>query len=142
MEDLLSESRSLSELLLASSGLAREIFAKIASDLNVPVSVARALCTLEKPESMSSLALKLRCDKSYVTALTDQMEILRFVERAPGADRRTKLIELTRAGELIRGKLEAEIANLSPMMNKLTKSERQILRVLLEKISLDESRTL
>ena len=135
MSDLLTESRNLSELLLSSSDLAREVFAQIASSLKVPVPVARALCLLEKPEPMSWLAVKLRCDKSYVTPLTDQMEQLGFVRRVPGADRRTKKIELTESGQAARNKLEAEITKRSPMMMKLTKSERQILRELLEKVS-------
>ena len=137
MADLLSESRSLSELLLSTSDLAREVFAEISAGLEVPVSVARALCTLEKSESMSGLAVKLRCDKSYITPLTDQMEALGFVNRVPGPDRRIKMIELTKKGEVARNKLEEEIAKLSPMMNRLTKTERQTLRALLEKVSID-----
>lgn len=137
MADLLSEARNLSELLLSSSDLARGIFAEIAGGLEIPVSVARALCTLEKPESMSGLAVKLRCDKSYITPLTDQMEALGFVNRVPGPDRRIKMIELTKKGEVARNKLEEEIAKLSPMMNRLTKTERQTLRALLEKVSID-----
>ncbi len=137
MTDLLSESRSLSELLLSTSDLAREVFAEISAGLEVPVSVARALCTLEKSESMSGLAVKLRCDKSYITPLTDQMEALGFVNRVQGPDRRTKMIELTKKGEVARNKLEEEIAKLSPMMNRLTKAERQTLRALLEKVSID-----
>jgi DNA-binding MarR family transcriptional regulator len=137
MADLLSESRNLSELLLSTSDLAREIFAEIAGGLEMPVSVARALCTLEKSESMSGLAVKLRCDKSYITPLTDQMEAMGYVNRVPGPDRRTKNIELTNKGQIAREKLEEEIAKLSPMMTRLTKSERQTLRTLLEKVSID-----
>jgi DNA-binding MarR family transcriptional regulator len=134
MKDLLSESRNLSELLLSSSDLAREIFADIASDLDIPVSVARALCLLEKPEPMSGLAVKLRCDKSYITPLTDQMESLGFVERVPGADRRIKMLELTSAGEATRDKLESQIARLNPVMTGLTKAERITLEALLKKV--------
>ncbi len=134
MKDLLSESRNLSELLLSSSDLAREIFANIASDLDIPVSVARALCLLEKPEPMSGLAVKLRCDKSYITPLTDQMESLGLVERVPGADRRIKMLELTSTGEATRDKLESQIALLNPVMTGLTKAERITLEALLQKV--------
>jgi DNA-binding MarR family transcriptional regulator len=135
MEDLLSESRHLSELLLSSSDLAREIFADIASELDISVPVARALCLLEKPEPMSGLALKLHCDKSYITPLTDQMESLGFVERVPGADRRTKMLELTALGEATRDKLESQIAQLSPVMTGLTQEERKSLKALLTKVA-------
>jgi DNA-binding MarR family transcriptional regulator len=137
MSDLLSESRDLSMLLLSSSDLAREIFAEIASGLKIPVPVARALCLLEKPEPMSWLAVKLRCDKSYITPLTDQMEALGYVKRVPGADRRTKMIELTTKGQSVRDELEAQIIRLSPMMNRLSKLERQMLKTLLEKVAID-----
>lgn len=135
MSDLLSESRTLSELLLSSSDLSREIFAEIAAGLKIPVHVARALCVLEKPEPMSSLAIKLRCDKSYITPLADQMEELGYVKRIPGVDRRTKMIEVTTKGKVVRDKLEAEIIRLSPMMNRLSKSERLALMTLLEKVA-------
>ena len=136
MADRLSEARNLSELLLSSSDLSRGIFAEIAGGLEIPVSVARALCTLENSESMSGLAVKLRCDKSYITPLTDQMEAMGYVKRVPGPDRRTKIIELTNKGQIARATLETEIAKLSPMMNRLTKSERETLRSLLEKVSI------
>lgn len=136
MNDLLTESRKLSEFLLSSGDLAKEIFAGIAADLGIPVAVARALCTLDKSESMSNLAVKLRCDKSYITPLTDQMEDLGYVKRVPGPDRRTKLIELTRNGQTLRSKLESEITKQSPIMNRLNKAERQTLGALLEKISI------
>jgi DNA-binding MarR family transcriptional regulator len=139
MDDLLREARNLSELLLSSTDLAREIFEQIAAGLGVPVSVARALCLLEKAEPMSALASKLRCDKSYVTQLTDQMESLGFVERVPGFDRRTKMIELTHRGKSTRDNLESQIALLSPAMNELTKAERQTLGLLLEKISIERT---
>ena len=135
MTDLLAESRKLSELLLSSGDLAKEIFAGIAADLGIPVSVARALCNLEKSESMSNLAAKLRCDKSYVTPLTDQMEVLGYVKRVPGPDRRTKLIELTPKGQATRNILEAEIIKQSPIMNRVTWAERRMLGGLLEKIA-------
>lgn len=139
MDDLLTESRHLSELLLNSSDLAREIFAEIAAELGIPVPVARALCLLEKPEPMSFLASKMRCDKSYVTPLTDQMEALGLVTRVPGADRRTKMLELTSQGTLVRNKLEDHIARRSPMMNVLGEDERRQLATLLEKIATNEA---
>lgn len=139
MADPLSESRNLSELLLASSDLARKIFCEISAELHIPVAVARALCTIEKPETMSGLARKLRCDKSYITPLTDQMETLGYVIRLPGSDRRSKVIQLTFEGQIARESLEARIANLSPMMIKLTKSERQTLKSLLEKVSIGDA---
>lgn len=134
-DDVLAESRRLSELLISSSFLARELFGSIAAELNIPVAVARAVCHLDQPEPMTGLASKLNCDKSYVTPLTDQMESLGLVARTPGPDRRTKMLELTAAGQETRAKLEARIAQLSPVMTNLSSSERETLSVLLAKIA-------
>ena len=130
----LNEARELSELLIQSSDKARELFATIAQELDLPVSVTRALCAMEEPAPMSELATRLRCDKSYITPLADQLESLSLVRRIPGPDRRTKMLELTPYGVDVRDKLETRVAELSPAMNVLSEEERVALRALLEKV--------
>jgi len=134
-DSLLQEARLLSELLLDSSEHAREIFTSIAAELEVPVSIARALCAFEGPALMSELASKLHCDKSYVTTLVDQLEELSLMNRVPGADRRTKVLELTAKGTSLRNKLESRVAKLSPAMQALNAAERKTLEGLLSKIA-------
>lgn len=133
--DALSEARDLSYLLLASSDKAKDLFATIANEMSIPVSITRALCAMEGPAPMSELATRLRCDKSYITPLADQLEEMALVKRVPGPDRRVKMLELTPKGVELRDKLESRIAELSPAMNVLTLSERSALKSLLEKIS-------
>jgi DNA-binding MarR family transcriptional regulator len=137
-QDALSEARDLSYLLLASSDKAKDLFATIANELDIPVPVTRALCAMEGPAPMSELATRLRCDKSYITPLADQLEKMALVKRIPGPDRRVKILELTPEGIELRDILEARIAELSPVMNALTVSERSVLKTLLEKISATE----
>ncbi|MDH6423432.1 MarR family winged helix-turn-helix transcriptional regulator [Aurantimicrobium minutum] len=134
-QDALSEARVLSYLLVASSDKAKDLFATIANEMDIPVSVTRALCAMEGPAPMSELASRLRCDKSYITPLADQLEEMSLVKRVPGPDRRVKMLELTPQGIELRNRLEARIAELSPAMNSLTESERSVLKTLLEKIS-------
>lgn len=134
-QDALSEARVLSYLLVASSDKAKDLFATIADEMDIPVSVTRALCAMEGPAPMSELASRLRCDKSYITPLADQLEAMSLVKRVPGPDRRVKILELTPQGIELRDKLEVRIAEISPAMNTLTESERLVLKTLLEKIS-------
>ena len=134
-EKALTEARDLAELLIASSDAAKALFAGIASELQLPVSVTRALCALDEPAPMSVLAARLRCDKSYITPIADQLESLALVERVPGPDRRTKMLALTPHGESVRDKLEARVSELSPAMIALSESERTQLKSLLLKIA-------
>jgi DNA-binding MarR family transcriptional regulator len=94
-DKFLAEARELSQMMIDAADLSKDIFANIAQELNVPVSLARAICLLENPAPMTELAARLSCDKSYITSLADQMEGLGLINRVPGADRRTKLLELT-----------------------------------------------
>jgi len=135
---LLAEARELSELLITSSDFARDLFASIAHELEIPVSITRALCAMEAPAPMSELATKLRCDKSYITAVADQLEEMALVTRVAGADRRTKLLELTPKGAALREKLESRVAALSPAMTALSPDERVVLKNLLARMSSGE----
>ena len=130
----LAEAREISKLLMDVADLTKDIFSNIAADLEVPVQQARALCLLESPVSMSELAAQLGCDKSYITPLADQMEAGQLISRVPGPDRRTKLLELSGKGRLLRKQLERSVQNFSPMMVTLTQQERQVFGQLLEKI--------
>lgn len=130
----LLEARRLAQLLLSATELSREIFAEIAGEIGVPFQVARALCLLEGKISMSELAAKFTCDKSYITPLADQMEEMGLIERVPGADRRTRLLSLTDHGVSVQAQLENQIALRSPVMASLTPTERSTLGRLLEKI--------
>ena len=130
----LLEARRLAQLLLSATELSREIFAEIAGEIGVPVQVARALCLLEGKISMSELAAKFTCDKSYITPLADQMEEMGLIQRVPGTDRRTKLLTLTTHGKETQTRLEAQIVLRSPVMVSLTPAERETLEHLLGKI--------
>ena len=131
----LLEAIRLAQLLLSATELSKEIFAEIAREVGVPVQVARALCLIEGPTSMSELASKFTCDKSYITPLADQMEEMGLLERVPGVDRRKKLLELTPLGLTAQTQLEAQIALRSPVMVSLTPTERETLEQLLAKLS-------
>jgi len=133
-DKFLAEARELSQMMIDAADLSKDIFANIAQELNVPVSLARAICLLENPAPMTELATRLACDKSYITSLADQMELLGLINRVPGADRRTKLLELTPKGKLVRKSLGEKVAQFSPVMVALNPSERATFEKLLAKI--------
>ena len=127
-------SRQLSHLLVLSADLSKSVFADIASSLNVPVHLARAVLLLEEPAPMNELSVKLACDKSYITQLADQLEERDLIERVPGADRRTKLLSLTSTGKSLRAKLAKAAGSQSPIMKSLNDEERTQLASLLSKV--------
>lgn len=130
----LAEARELSQLMIDAADLSKDVFSNIAQELNIPVSLARAICLLETPAPMTELAARLSCDKSYITPLADQMESLGLINRVPGADRRTKLLELTPKGKAVRKSLGEKVAEFSPVMVALNAAERAIFVKLLAKI--------
>ena len=130
----LAEARELSHLMIDAADLSQDVFANIAQELNIQVSLAKAICLLETPVPMTELAARLSCDKSYITPLADQMESLGLINRVPGADRRTKLLELTPKGKAMRISLGEKVAEFSPAMVALTAAERAIFLKLLIKI--------
>jgi DNA-binding MarR family transcriptional regulator len=130
----LAEARELSQLMIDAADLSKDVFSNIAQELNIPVSLARAICLLETPAPMTELAARLACDKSYITPLADQMESLGLINRVPGADRRTKLLELTPKGKAVRKSLGEKVAEFSPVMVALNSAERATFMKLLAKI--------
>ena len=83
---------------------------------------------------MTELAAKMSCDKSYVTPLADQLELLGLINRVPGADRRTKLLQLTPKGEKLREQLGEKVAAFSPVTVALGQKERVAFEAMLQKI--------
>ena len=130
----LADARRISQLLIEVADLSKDVFANIAAELNVPVQLAKALCLLETAAPMTELATKLSCDKSYVTPLADQLESLGLINRVPGADRRTKLLQLTPKGEKLRQQLGEKVAAFSPATVALSQRELVAFEAMLQKI--------
>ncbi len=76
-------------------------WAEVAEQLGISQAGLRGLLAIdpEQPRSMGDLARELNCDRSYVTAIVDDLERAGLAERrvAP-RDRRVKTIALTPAG--------------------------------------------
>lgn len=109
-------------------------FAHTAAELDLAPAQALAIQELQadRPISMRELAGRLRCDPSNITGLIDRLEIRGLVERrAHPADRRVKYLLLTRAGELLRQRLEAQLFAAPQWLAELGESDQKRLRDLL-----------
>ena len=76
-------------------------WAEVADQLGISQAGLRGLLAVDpdQPRSMGDLARELNCDRSYVTAIVDDLERAGLAERRVATDdRRVKTIALTPAG--------------------------------------------
>lgn len=113
----------------------RQAFSIIASAHGLTAPQARLVLRLFEPTAMAELADHLACDASNVTGIAARLAERGLVDSARGEDRRVKLLGLTAEGRRLRTALERQIADTSPAMTRLTRSEREVLVGLLDKLS-------
>jgi MarR family transcriptional regulator, organic hydroperoxide resistance regulator len=95
---------------------------------------ARALGSLDvrKGRPMRALAELWRCDPSYATWIVDRLEKLGLAERrAAPADRRVKLVVLTKKGARTRAQLLEEFHRPPPEIAALERADLEALDVIL-----------
>lgn len=128
------EAHALSRRLLEVGELARRDFAAMAEEFGLTPLQARAVLLLEDSRPMGAIAEHLQCDASNVTGLADRLERTGAIERVAGADRRVKLLSLTREGHALRERLAERVAAGSTVTAKLDRAEREQLASLLDKL--------
>lgn len=133
-EDRVARSHRLALEMVRVAERAKADFAAAVEPFGLPVPLARALLLLETPTPMHLLAEQLACDRSWVTGLADGLEERGLVKRAPGADRRVKLLELTPAGESLRSEVARAAGEGSVVMRRLSDDERSTLDRLLARL--------
>ncbi|MFJ2769010.1 MarR family winged helix-turn-helix transcriptional regulator [Streptomyces sp. NPDC087300] len=108
---------------------------RTAADLGITVPQARALYHVVTAPTVRKLAVKLRCDASYVTGLVDRLEERKLMKRQVDPDdRRVKMLTLTAAGRRMHTKV-ARTMDTAPALEALTDEEKTRLGALLEKVS-------
>ncbi|MFI5496734.1 MarR family winged helix-turn-helix transcriptional regulator [Actinoplanes sp. NPDC051859] len=130
----LAEAERLAGLLIGIVEQAKADFSETVTALGLSVPLARAIIGLTEPVPMRDLACELRCDRSYITSLADQLEERGLLTRVPGEDRRVKLLALTDAGRAVRDQVAAAVADRHILLRRLTDDERRVLTPLLERL--------
>ena len=129
-----AEAARLAQMLVDITEQAKADFAATVAGFGLPVSLARAIVLLTRPAPMRNLADQLACDRSYITALADQLEERGLITRVAGDDRRVKLLALTDAGIAVRNQIANAVAEHNMILRRLTEAERQALAPLLERL--------
>jgi DNA-binding MarR family transcriptional regulator len=89
----------------------------------------------DRPMPMGRLAATLACDASNVTGLVDRLESRGLiVRRASDADRRVKVLVLTRAGARLRAQLQKRLADPPDPFRRLSDAEQRALVQILERL--------
>lgn len=130
----LAEAHALTGKLFAVIHRAQAAFEAVAAEFGLTALQARTLLWLEQPSTMGSVADHLSCDASNVTGLADRLERLGLVERIPGADRRVKLLSLTRSGAQTRSELAKRVGVASTVTARLDATQRRQLSELLDEL--------
>lgn len=104
---------------------------------NLSPPLLKALLSLEPGQSvaMSVLAKGWRCDASWVTGIVDGLEERGYVRRrTPEADRRVKVVEITKLGEKAKTNVLMRLYDPPESITKLNDEEQLALRDLLRKV--------
>ncbi len=106
-------------------------FQSVAVEIGVTPIQARTLVELEpeREQTMSGVAASARCEPSNLTGIVDKLEARGLVERRGAtADRRIKMVSLTREGVALRRRLIARLNEPAPWMVALSAAEQRRLR--------------
>ncbi|MEU9111535.1 MarR family transcriptional regulator [Streptomyces sp. NPDC048483] len=108
--------------------------------LGLTVPLADALWALDPAlpaPSMKVLAGLLHCDPSSATFLVTRLERQGLTERVPDlADRRSKTVELTDKGALVRGELIEAMVGQTPLAALSAEDQTAVLRLLRKALDL------
>ncbi len=132
-----NSNESLYWLIMQLSHQTRANLVKVAEEFNLTGIQAHLLCGMN-PDilwPMQKATFLLRCDKSYVTGIVDNLLLQGLITRQEDhRDRRIKMISLTEKGKSVRAKLFEKTSALESAIDlPLTHMERQKLRQLLMK---------
>ena len=122
---------------LVFEGEGQQRFHEACDALGLAPGILKALLQLTPgaPQPMRELAARFRCDPSYVTSLVDGLEQAGLAERrSHPADRRVRMVALSRSGERALAQVLAILAEPPSAFAALSSGELRTLRALLGKI--------
>jgi DNA-binding MarR family transcriptional regulator len=109
----------------------------LAAELELSPAQCHVLHLIEpgKAVAMGHVAEHLACDASNVTGLVDRLESRGLIRRRPSEqDRRIKVLQLTPAGQRVRGMLVERMSTPPDILERLSPRERQMLVRLLARL--------
>ena len=113
-------------------------WAEVAEQLGISQAGLRGLLAIDpdQPRSMGELARQLNCDRSYVTAIVDDLERAGLAERrvAP-EDRRVKTIALTPDGSRAIRTVQNVLMKPPDQLTALTAAQQRTLASLVRKVA-------
>ena len=114
------------------AGLVRDRAQDVGRDLGLSTPAVMALAQLTGGMSMGGLGQRLGCERSFITAIADELEGKALIRRElDAADRRQRNIVLTPQGSALRARLEAEFVGRLPWWHALDEQQRASLLSLL-----------
>jgi DNA-binding MarR family transcriptional regulator len=111
-------------------------WAEVAEQLGISQAGLRGLLAIDpaQPRSMGELARELNCDRSYVTAIVDDLERAGLAERRVAAeDRRVKTIALTSDGSRALRTVQDSLMSPPSELSTLTAAQQRTLAALVRK---------
>ncbi|RJU03377.1 MarR family transcriptional regulator [Arthrobacter frigidicola] len=114
----------------------RQHYARRADEFDLTPTQAQVLRELTAgPAPMGELAVRLSCDASNMTGVSDRLEARGLLERLPSpGDRRVKVLSLTDDGRALHRSLWTRLMDNSPVAEGLNEAEQETLKVLLQKL--------
>ncbi len=114
----------------------RQHYARRADEFELTPTQAQVLRELTAgPAPMGELAVRLSCDASNMTGVSDRLESRGLLERLPSpGDRRVKVLSLTDEGRTLHRRLWGRLMEGSPVAEGLTEAEQERLKELLQKL--------
>jgi MarR family transcriptional regulator, organic hydroperoxide resistance regulator len=85
----------------------------------------------ERPMPMGKAACGLGCDASNITGIVDRLEARGLIERRPGADRRVKVLVITRDGARVRRLIMTRLAQPPAAIAALPEDDQRMLAAIL-----------
>jgi len=114
----------------------RRRWVEMADQLGISPAGLRGLLAInpDEPRSMGDLASELHCDRSYVTAIVDDLERVGMAERRVSAqDRRIKTIALTPVGGWTLRRVQDVLMKPPAELCALTAAQQRALAKLIRK---------
>jgi DNA-binding MarR family transcriptional regulator len=122
------------ELLIRLLSSAKDHFMSGLAEMDLTPAQGFALHHLEAPLPMRRLAEEMGYDASHITGIVDRLEALSLVERqADPHDRRIKLLVTTAKGRALRRRIQDQVFDRQPILERLDATERRQLRDLLQR---------